>query len=299
MSTTGKPPSQQLLELQKLFHQQLPEKISDISIVWRLLSDQDNLRLSDVSEWHRKVHSLAGSGSTFGAFSVSKAALELEVVIEALVEIGENSALVFSDSVKTQISILVTELEKSARKWQPSNIPFIPQITTDHKGENAGKNLVYLVEDDTLLAAEITEHLVAADYDVKHFEGIADFEQACDQNIPAAVIMDMVLSEGNSAGAEAITRMKAKYEVAPPVVIISVRTDIHSRLAAARAGALRYFSKPVDMDSLIQTINGLTARVAKKPYRVLIIDDDPILLEYYSAILKGAGFLVKSLDNPL
>ena len=111
--------------------------------------------------------------------------------------------------------------------------------------------------------------------------------------------MDMVLKEGDIAGAIITQQIKAQTNKHIPVIFISVRDDIHARLAAARAGATRYLTKPLNIPKLIQTMDGITVRKPKDPYRILIIDDELALLDYYSTILTEAGMTVKTLTDPL
>lgn len=160
-------------------------------------------------------------------------------------------------------------------------------------------NLIYLAEDDELFAADLVANLEQADYRVRHFTELSDFKAACEKEVPAVIIMDMVLWDGDNAGADVISRLKDKVEPCPPMIFISVRDDIEVRLAAARAGASRYFCKPLDINKLTRTLDDLTARLATKPYRVLLIDDDKTLLEYYAAVLREAGLDVDTLSNPL
>ena len=51
--------------------------------------------------------------------------------------------------------------------------------------------------------------------------------------------------------------------------------------------------------SLEQTLAGLTHQVPYSPYRVMIVDDDRELAEYYATLLHGAGMLTKVVVNPL
>lgn len=284
----------ELAELQQLFHQQLPIKITEIKSLWvTIISDKSNTE--NLVSLHHMVHSLAGSGGTFGAVAVSTVARELEQSIKSLVNEPDQTHS-FSDQIQQQLDDLVTQLSQVAEKWVPSAIPYIQPHETS---EQEHSNLIYLAEDDELLAADLVVKLEQADYRVRHFVELSAFEAACQKEMPVAIIMDIVFSESDVAGAELIYRLKSEIDSCPPVVFISVRDDLEVRLAAARAGARRYFTKPLDMNKLLGTLAGLTARLIKKPFRVLVVDDDEILLEYYATVLRDAGMEVKSLSQPL
>lgn len=279
--------------LQQTFKQQLPDKISEVERLWRSFC-QNHLD-TNLADLHRMAHSLAGSGGTFGAVAVSTMARELEQMLKPLLD-EPDLALSISDVVHQQIGEAISQLKQVTDSWVPSEIAYIHpgEIKDPREGD-----LIYLAEDDELLAADIVVKLEQADYRVRHFVDLGDFEAACDHELPTVIIMDIVFKEGDVAGADVIARIKNKQQAFPPVIFISVRDDVEVRLAAARAGANRYFCKPLEMKKLIQTLDGLTARLTAQPYRVLLIDDDEILLEYYSTVLRDAGMDVDTLSNPM
>ena len=281
-----------LVKLQLTFKLGLEDKISQINSLWGSICATKNTRES-LSDLHRMAHSLAGAGGTFGAMAVSTVARELEQLFKTYQDSPTNS--VISECDQQKIEQLLVQLKTAADDWQPSNIPFIQPIEVDDRRDN---NLIYLAEDDELLGADLAEKLSQADFRVKHFAKLEAFEAAFDKEVPAAIIMDIVFKEGDVAGADVIQKITQKLKTCPPVVFISVRDDIEVRLAAARAGARRYFCKPLNIEKLTNTLNGLTAKTSIKPYSVLLIDDDQTLLDYYSIILKEAGMSVKALNSP-
>ncbi len=281
-----------LVKLQLTFKLGLEDKIIQINGLWGSACATKNTQES-LSDLHRMAHSLAGAGGTFGAMSVSTVARELEQLFKTYQDSPTNS--VISECGQQKIERLLVQLKTAADDWQPSNIPFIQPIEVDDRRDN---NLIYLAEDDELLGADLAEKLSQADFRVKHFAQLEAFEAAFDKEVPAAIIMDIVFKEGDVAGADVIQKITQKLKTCPPVVFISVRDDIEVRLAAARAGARRYFCKPLNIEKLTNTLNGLTAKTSIKPYSVLLIDDDQTLLDYYSIILKEAGMSVKALNNP-
>lgn len=166
-----------------------------------------------------------------------------------------------------------------------------------------GINLIYLAQEDDFSAADLVSNLEQVDYRVRHFTEMSDLEAGCEEEVPAAIIIDTVLCDGDIA--DVISRLKDRVEPSVPVIFVSERDDIEVRLAAARAGACRcfctcrYFCKPLNIKKLIRTIDGLTARAATIPYRALLIDDDETLLKNYAMVLREADLDVDTLSNPL
>lgn len=75
--------------------------------------------------------------------------------------------------------------------------------------------------------------------------------------------------------------------------------EFRSRLDAVRAGSVAFFSKPVNIGSLIDKLDSLTTRSISAPYHVLIVDDSEPLTTYYSTILEQVGMEVRVVNNPL
>ncbi len=289
----------QLAELQQIFKNDLPAKLTKIKKLFGDICGAEGSENS-LQELYRQVHSLAGSGGTFGAMAISTAARELETQLKPLLNktektIASSSTPLLDHDTQQQLNGLIIQLKLVSEDWHPSNIPYIPQhIYKELKSEN----LIYFVDDDALFSADLLAKLKRFHFNVVHFDNVNDFEAACDKNIPVIIIMDMVFSQCDTEGADVINRLRNKIEFFPYVIFLSVRVDIESRLAAARAGANRYFTKPIDFNKFSQTLNGLVLRDIK-PYRILMIDDDETMLQYYATVLGEAGMEVKALSNPM
>ena len=286
--------TKKLLSLQELFRVQLPEKLVAIEAV----CESAELKLGnseEIGKLYQLVHSLAGTSGTFGAVVVSTVAREFENYIQKFID--DPDLLSASDvSVElTKFEDYVVKLRQAEMHWHPTAVPFIrPQEVSGSKVSN----LIYLAEDDELLAADLVRKLDKAGYQVKHFVNLSDFALACEKQLPAAIVMDVVFEEGNIAGAKVISQISKHTKKMPPVIFISVRDDVEARLAAARAGAKRYFCKPINVKRMIQTLDGLTEKIAVKPYRVLLVDDELPMLDYYAAVLESAGMTVCTLSDP-
>ena len=104
---------QRLAELQAIFHQQLPGKIDDIHHSWqRLCSHWD---AEELTRLHRMSHSMAGSGGTFGAHEVGRAARTLEQQLKALSATG-----IPPDAMThQQLEHLISALSNTCDAWCP------------------------------------------------------------------------------------------------------------------------------------------------------------------------------------
>lgn len=159
---------------------------------------------------------------------------------------------------------------------------------------------VMVVEDDADQALWMRTLLEPAGYRVELFAELAAFRAACQgAEPPAAMILDMPFREGDDAGAQIIAELKANCLGQTPVIFVSACGDVESRLAAYRAGATSYLTKPLDSESLLRVLNETVALVPAQPYRVVLVDDNPTQLQLHSHFLRQSGMTVLETDNPL
>lgn len=155
--------------------------------------------------------------------------------------------------------------------------------------------LIYLLDDDTLLAHDIAVQLEYFGYEVVILSQLDQLAAAISERPPAAIVMDLKFRNGAFVGAGEIIRNNKITGQRIPTVIISTRGNFATRLAAAHAGADGYFTKPVDVVALSARLDVLTVHEEIRPYRILIIDDDIPAAEYYGTILHDAGMDIKIL----
>ena len=71
------------------------------------------------------------------------------------------------------------------------------------------------------------------------------------------------------------------------------------RLTSVRIGARAFLVKPVIVARLIEYLDALTSQQSDEAYRVLIVDDQPLLAATHETVLRQSGMLVSTVTNPL
>lgn len=163
----------------------------------------------------------------------------------------------------------------------------------------AGKGLVCVVDDDTDQSAWLRLNLLRAGFSVLEFTDLDAFREQVEsgQLRPVAVIMDMMFPEGALAGAHLIQELQLDDAFQVPVIFISARNDMPARLAALRAGAYAYLPKPLDINHLVFRL--LELLESHDPWRILLVDDEKILMNIHARLLQAAGMQVEMLDDPM
>jgi PAS domain S-box-containing protein len=280
---------QKLAQLRREYLERLPGQAVEIrALADRLISGAYGLEL--VRELQLLAHRLAGSAGTFGLHALSQSARRFEELLASCLAAGSLAGEVGT----AQLDQTVAEIERLVRQSSRSEASLASELR--RRMFPASEPLVCLVEDDESLAELIAARLGASGYRVKTFRDAADLKR--EKIRPQAVLMDLVLPEGDDAGLQALAQLRLEQDNLP-VVVISKRNDVQARLAALRAGAVRYLTKPIDLERLVRILDGITGRTRREPYRILLVDDDESVLTYSQTVLQEAGMEVRAVSRPL
>ncbi|HEU4325577.1 MAG TPA: response regulator [Roseiflexaceae bacterium] len=280
--------------LREDYLRRIPQKIDDLRALWQQAAAQGAPDL--LQAVFRMAHSIAGSGATYGVPQLSVAAGSLEARLQELIDSG----LPPDSAACAEVEALLAALEQAGNPpAPPARIEGPGPLAYLHIPETESRRLIYLVDDDGDTISELSLQISYFGYEVYAFTRTTGLLDAVRRQPPAAIVMDMVFPEGNRAGAEAIGMLKASLETLPPIIFLSERDDIATRLWAVRAGGSAYLTKPAQVGTLIDLLDRLTARVPTDPYRVLIVDDDPDATAAYRSMLSAADMLVQVVNDPL
>lgn len=256
-----------------------------------------------VQELCRLLHSLVGAAGTFGQPALGKKA-------RCLLDFVEGWS--FEGPTQAEWAVWVGML--GALKDVPLNSPHqrygyggtLADLGLERTASrpldafDIAKPCIHVLEDDVEQAAMLRALLETHGYDVSVFEETATFRDAWLAGQRADLVLaDMVFAERLQAGAEAVVELLATVECSPPVVFLSARDDIAARLAAFRAGASRYLTKPVQPSRLFELVDELSLRRPAEPYRVMVVDDDEDQAALTARPLRGAGMSVEIVNQPL
>jgi PAS domain S-box-containing protein len=115
---------------------------------------------------------------------------------------------------------------------------------------------------------------------------------------PAAAVI-VVPSGGSPAGALGMLKaLQAADAQSVPVLVISDQNTQDDRLAALRAGAARHLLAPFAEGQLVTALEELTGHPLDAPYRVLVIDEDPLARSALTFVLQAAWMDVRALEHP-
>lgn len=269
-----------------LFAEELPIKLQELNDELR------NFRAGVVcpdafKTLNRLLTTLAGSASSVGFVEFS---LRAHRVVERLKPLLQDDAEHVQDLVSLAADLdellqwaEIDSTEGVVARPRPRRLPM----------NNVTAGLIYLVNDNVLLAEDTALQLKYFGYDIMVISALERLPAAIAQRVPAAIIVDV-----GAHGASRIEQIGCMGGKKFPTVVFSAHGNFSARLTAVRAGADAYFVKPVDVVALIDRLDALTVQQESHPYRILIIGDDPQTTEEYNSVLASVGMDVKLLHDP-
>jgi DNA-binding response OmpR family regulator len=120
------------------------------------------------------------------------------------------------------------------------------------------KQRIYLLEDDSEVAAVIRRALEGQAYAVERFSRCAALEQALRQQEPDLCLVDLGLPDGD--GLALVGEMLRRRRI--PAIIVSGRSEVTDRIIGLEVGADDYITKPFEPRELVARVRAVLRRKA-------------------------------------
>lgn len=305
MSPSAANKSQQLEDklrvLREEYVRNLSSKITQIETLWKDLVhiswQQDN-----IATLHRHTHSLVGSGSTFGFTELSGAARSLDNELKTLLELTHPPDKEIQAVVDEKLIHLLS-ISDSVDSDDNSNAIHteIEQQNSTEPELNTENNRVLFIHDHANNEAQsLIRQIEQYGHEIKqlNLDEVSSHQQTLELVTnwkPHLVILDSVEKDLNIHSEICEQFIKIKI----PILFITEQNTIHSRLQAVRLGGQAYFTKPVDVASICDSLDTLNNDGNKQSHRVLIVEDTQELVDTYTLYLQQAGMQTRAVTNPL
>jgi diguanylate cyclase (GGDEF)-like protein len=299
MSDTSGSFEEKLKRLTKEFELLLPKKLFQIEEVWKKYTSTKKPDKERLSEVKRLVHTLAGSGASFGFRDLSNKSRTLESRIAALSQSPPEKREGMIKEIGVRIRELHSNLQKS-KAASTSDVPDAPQSKDNSKGGDSDHpSPVLWIGHQETQAAFFCEQLNLFDFDMVYAkpEDVARFFE--DEGSPSALIMDAGPVEQDSQHAKGLLDL---LEIAPegtPIVLITPETEaFRFVMEAIKKGVSVCIPSPVSLADLVTKLDRLVRPEPELPFRLFVLDDDEFLLGQIQNILGKAGLEVRGCGDP-
>ncbi|MEG3971108.1 response regulator [Microcoleus sp. T2B6] len=230
-----------------------------------------------------EAHKLAGSLGSFGYPEGSKLARSAEHLLIKYRSLTAEEITRFSE--------LVTGLQQELAKT-PITSTAVPVSTI-----STFNYRVLVVDDDAALTERLKVESEAWGLRMKIAPNITAARSRLALSMPDVMLLDLSFAETEEDG---LTLLRELTERAPnlPIIVFTGRDSLADRLAVSRLGAKQFLHKPATTEQIFRAIARVLPSPKTSEAKVLIVDDDPVMLVKLSALLTPWGIEVTNLKEP-
>lgn len=229
----------------------------------------------------QEAHKLAGALGSFGFTEGSRLAREIEKLLQITTDLEQVQAKQLSQLV----SLLKQELEKP------------PAATASASVCEVQSALMLVIDDDMVLTERIESSAIAWGFRVKVATNLAAAIEAIASHPPNIILLDLTFANSTNSGLNFLAKL-TNQTPAIPVLVLTGHNSLADRVQVARLGGHGFLHKSVPINEILQAATQVLARAAAAQARVMVVDDDPVVLATLSTLLEPWGLDVTTLVNP-
>ena len=264
---------QRLTSLKDEYRSQLDSCIKKIMGLWNGVTP-GSFDLKTLDELHEILNDLVISGTPLGIENIAEAAHLLEIFLSSL----RCSGGILTDVHRRQIDLLLRLLDVAISNKQGSG-----RMNRKLRWE----------------PADISPDIIESEPEALILFNYRLFIDAVHRKTPNLIVVSATLSGEERDELYSLHKLLERKNKKIPVICISNQDDLANRLISLREGYDAYFTLPLDVHKFMEKVEGLTSGIPRDPYRILIIDDDKVMTDFYRFILEKEGMNVSVVNNPL
>lgn len=242
---------------------------------------------TDVDSAYRLLHRLAGSAGTFGYPDLGEEARCLELILKPAAEgdevISPDSPLI-NDEFCRRLSVLKALLEVDTSS---------PASETSERSVDQAQEdqIALIVESDHAAAQQLINGLGLYGYAAECLSDPEGWQEKVSSPPSVVIIRDELYLPHADLFSASFSDI--------PIICIGAQDTFEGRYALAREGAEAFFCEPLNLPVLADHLERLLSDHADAASgKVLIVDDDPELLEHYRLVLSSGGMEAQTVSDP-
>ena len=279
VSTPGLPDEQDRFLLQ------LPEWLAAVERGWSSLR-AERWDKEQLNALYRQLRDISAASSPLGLYQLNEGLFSLEVYLSSFVGTGEKP----DQGQFETIDELLRNLQATA------------QACLQDKPRGArqqGQTTFFLKCGASTELEALQAALVSHEADSKVFEQIEGLLNAMLLELPACIVVDTADLPNLQPLSAEIGRIGARFGVDIPLVFTSSSNNLQLHVDAARAGGVAYMLRPLDAQAVARQILEICRPDAERPFRIMVVEDDPTQAEAIATVLGKAGMAVLAVTEPL
>lgn len=230
----------------------------------------------------REAHTLKGSLGSFGLNEAKRLSREIEQILQA----GA------SQLQTEQLSRLVVALRQELEKPLVLSEKTTPQPTSEKQQPR-----LLIVDDDAELTKALSSEATAWGIKAESACDLSKAREAIARNRPDIVLLTLSFPNPSENGLRLLAELTNKRSPIP-VLTFTTAESFEDRVKVARLGARGFLQKPVPPSLVMEKITQVLQQFNSPEAKLLIVDDDPQMLDFLRELLEPWGFNLTLLNDP-
>ncbi|PSB31269.1 response regulator [Chlorogloea sp. CCALA 695] len=229
-----------------------------------------------------EAHLLVGSLGSFGFAEASRLCREIEQIFRDEAK--------FSEELEHLLQLVVALRQELERPTTTSEPPAEKKTTVKQQLQ------MLIVDNDVQLGEQLIKEATIWGIQARAATNITQARDAIARKCPDVVLLDLCFDGLAQNGLNLLAELTTRNQNLPVLVFTAVE-DFANRVKVARLG-VTFLSKPALPASVLATVTQMLQQSKVVQAKILIVDDDPQMLDILRTILAPWGFILTLLDNP-
>jgi DNA-binding response OmpR family regulator len=246
-----------------------------------------------IQQAQREAHTLIGSLGSFGLEEAAQISRQIEQILVKVK--GSMPAPQKLELLANRVAQLQKILDHSEAEIPSS----LPEITLEATLPKSARLLI--VDDDRELAEQLA---LAANFSglqstvATHLKQAREFLQPANGfALPDIILLDLELTDEPEDGFTLLKELKQQHPEIP-VIVLTAHQALADRVKVARLGGRGFLEKPILPFQVMAIVSRMLLQSASREANLLIVDDDPQILETLAHALHPLGFHLNLLSDP-
>jgi diguanylate cyclase (GGDEF)-like protein len=237
----------------------------------------------------RAAHTLVGSLGAVGLLEGVRLARHIKQTLQETLEPGPEPLASLQENI--------SQLSQTIQQTFTTDLPASSVQAASFSPEGIEKqSLLLVVDDDTALAQMVKLEATAGGMRVDIASSIAAARASMQREQPDAILLDLGFPDPAESG---FTLLEELAEARPtiPVVVFTARDDFAARVKVARMGGQGFLQKPIRPRQVLETLSQVLQRSTASAARVMVVDDEPQVLDEIRIMLEPWGVNLMLLED--
>ncbi|NEO83391.1 MAG: response regulator [Spirulina sp. SIO3F2] len=245
-----------------------------------------------------QAHKLVGSLGMYGLMAGSDYARQLEQRFAAGVHPPEQINLIeLLRSLRAALPNDGNSVSGEHPSQQPSSFPTVQTTSHGQLPPTATTPTVLVVDPDPTATTELATAAQQWNLTIQVAHSIVQAQAVLSQTLPQAIVLELAFPDAPQAGLQFLERLTQDHAQIP-VLVLTDQDHFHDRVAVARLGGQGFFTKPLPAAQILQAVAQSCQQIQAPEAKILVVDDDLLLLQRLQDYLQAWGFLLETVSDP-